>query len=74
MSLNNARRFVEKMREDQSFRNKALQTTGQEDLSSVLWPWLNAWLSWKCRHAAELCKPCKRLRIGCRMRQKTCSL
>jgi hypothetical protein len=34
MSLNNARRFVEKMREDQSFRNKALQTTGQEDLSS----------------------------------------
>ena len=36
MSLNNARRFVEKMREDQSFRNKALQTTGQEDLSSVL--------------------------------------
>ena len=36
MSLNNARRLVEKMREDQSFRNKALQTTGQEDLSSVL--------------------------------------
>jgi hypothetical protein len=36
MSLNNARRFVEKMREDQSFRNKALQTTGQEDLSSVV--------------------------------------
>ena len=36
MSLNNARRFVEKMREDQSFRNKTLQTTGQEDLSSVL--------------------------------------
>ena len=36
MSLNNARRFVEKMREEQSFRNKALQTTGQEDLSSVL--------------------------------------
>ena len=36
MSLDNARRFVEKMREDQSFRNKALQTTGQEDLSSVL--------------------------------------
>ena len=35
MSLNNARRFVEKMREDQSFRNKALQTTGQEDFSSV---------------------------------------
>ena len=36
MSLNNARRLVEKMREDKSFRNKALQTTGQEDLSSVL--------------------------------------
>jgi hypothetical protein len=27
MSLNNARRFVEKMREDQSFRNKALEKT-----------------------------------------------
>ena len=36
MSLNNARRFVEKMREDQSFRNKILQTTGQEGLSSLL--------------------------------------
>jgi predicted ribosomally synthesized peptide with nif11-like leader len=36
MSLNNARRFVEKMREDQSFRNKALQTTRQEYLCSVL--------------------------------------
>jgi hypothetical protein len=36
MSLNNARRFVEKMREDQSFRNKVLQTTGLEELYSLL--------------------------------------
>ena len=36
MSLNNARRFVEKMREDQIFRNKVLQTTGLEELSSLL--------------------------------------
>jgi hypothetical protein len=36
MSLNNARRFVEKMREDKSFRNKVLQTTVQEELSSLL--------------------------------------
>ena len=36
MSLNNARRFVEKMREDQSFRNQVLQTTGPKELSSLL--------------------------------------
>ena len=36
MSLNNARRFVEKMREDKSFRNQVLQTTGPKELSSLL--------------------------------------
>ena len=36
MSLNNARRFVEKMREELSFRNKVLQTPGLEELSSLL--------------------------------------
>ena len=36
MSLDNARRFVEKMREDQDFRNRALQTQGSENLSSLL--------------------------------------
>jgi len=37
MSINNARIFVEKMREDYNFRNKALETTGPEDLSSFLY-------------------------------------
>ena len=32
MSINNARSFVERMRQDQSFRKKALATTGPEDL------------------------------------------
>jgi hypothetical protein len=32
MSINNARSFVEKMRQDQNFRKKALATTGAEDL------------------------------------------
>ncbi len=36
MSINNARRFVEKLRKDQSFRKKALVTTGPEDLFSFL--------------------------------------
>jgi predicted ribosomally synthesized peptide with nif11-like leader len=34
MSLNDARRFVAKMREDLSFRKKALDATGPEDLAS----------------------------------------
>ena len=36
MSINNARKFVEKMREDHNFRNKVLMTSGQEELSSFL--------------------------------------
>jgi predicted ribosomally synthesized peptide with nif11-like leader len=32
MSVNNARRFVEKLREDQNFREKALGTADSEDL------------------------------------------
>jgi predicted ribosomally synthesized peptide with nif11-like leader len=36
MSLSNARRFVEKMREDNSFRNRILESKGTEDLSSIL--------------------------------------
>ena len=36
MSLDNARRFVEKMREEQNFRNKVLGTSDQEELSSLL--------------------------------------
>jgi len=37
MSTNNARKFVEKMREDHNFRNKVLATSGQEELSSILY-------------------------------------
>ena len=36
MAINNARRFVEKLREDQNFRKKALATTEPEDLLSFL--------------------------------------
>ena len=36
MAINNARRFVEKMRQDQSFRKKALATIGLGDLLSFL--------------------------------------
>ena len=36
MSLNNARRFVEKMREEQNFRNKILETSDLEELSVLL--------------------------------------
>jgi len=36
MSINNARKFVAKLREDHGFRNKALETTGTEELSSFL--------------------------------------
>lgn len=32
MSINNARRFVEKMKQDKNFRKETLVTTGQEDL------------------------------------------
>ena len=32
MSINNARSFVEKMKQDQNFRKKVLATTGPEDL------------------------------------------
>ena len=32
MSVNNARKFVAKLREDHSFRKKVLETTGPEDL------------------------------------------
>lgn len=36
MSINNARKFVAKLREDHSFRNKALATSGMEELSTFL--------------------------------------
>lgn len=36
MSTNNARSFVEKMRQDRNFREKALATTGPEGLSLFL--------------------------------------
>jgi hypothetical protein len=36
MSINNARKFVEKMREDYNFRNKVLTTSGQKEFSSFL--------------------------------------
>jgi hypothetical protein len=36
MSINNARKFVEKLREDRHFRIKALNTAGNEELSSFL--------------------------------------
>jgi predicted ribosomally synthesized peptide with nif11-like leader len=32
MAINNARKFVEKMRQDRNFRKKALAATGLEDL------------------------------------------
>lgn len=34
--MNNARRFVAKLREDHTFRRRALATTGPEDLFSFL--------------------------------------
>jgi len=36
MAINNARRFVERMKQDQNFRKKALATKGPEDLLSFL--------------------------------------
>ncbi len=36
MAINHARRFVERMRQDRSFRKKALATTGPEDLLTFL--------------------------------------
>ena len=36
MSIDNARTFVMKMREDHNFKNRALQTTGQEGLLQFL--------------------------------------
>jgi len=36
MSINNARTFVAKLREDHDFKNKVLQTTGPEDLFLLL--------------------------------------
>jgi predicted ribosomally synthesized peptide with nif11-like leader len=36
MSINNARTFVAKLREDHKFKNKVLQTTGPEDLLRFL--------------------------------------
>ena len=37
MSVNNARKFVEKMKEDSNFRKKALEAAGLEELSSFLY-------------------------------------
>jgi len=37
MSIHNARRFVEKLRDDHEFRKKALVTSGPEDLSAFLY-------------------------------------
>ncbi|MCP3876607.1 MAG: hypothetical protein GY699_26160 [Desulfobacteraceae bacterium] len=36
MPLNDARKFVEKLRGDHNFRENALNTTGPEELSSFL--------------------------------------
>ena len=36
MSLQNARRFVERLREDHEFRNRTLQTEGPEEFSAFL--------------------------------------
>ena len=36
MAIDNARRFVKELRQDQDFRKKALATTGPEDLFSFL--------------------------------------
>jgi predicted ribosomally synthesized peptide with nif11-like leader len=36
MTINNARRFVKKMRQDRNFRKKALATKESEDLLSFL--------------------------------------
>jgi len=36
MAINDARRFVNKMRQDQTFRKKVLATTKPEDLLSFL--------------------------------------
>ena len=36
MSINDARKFVVKLRENHKFRNKTLETIGPEDLSSFL--------------------------------------
>lgn len=36
MSVNNARRFVEKLRQDQNFRKKSLATTDPEELHLFL--------------------------------------
>ena len=36
MSINDARKFVLKLRENHKFRNKTLETSGPEDLSSFL--------------------------------------
>ena len=36
MAIDNARRFVEKMRQDRNFREKTLATTGPEGLSLFL--------------------------------------
>ena len=36
MSINDARKFVVKLRENHKFRNKTLETSGPEDLSSFL--------------------------------------
>ena len=33
MSINNARKFVERLREDHNFRIRALKTTGNEELA-----------------------------------------
>jgi len=36
MSIHNARRFIEKLRDDHDFRKKALAPSGPEDLSAFL--------------------------------------
>ena len=36
MSINNARKFVMKLRENRKFRDKTLQTSGPEDFASFL--------------------------------------
>jgi len=37
MSINNARKFVEKMREEHNFRDRVLATSGPEEFASFLY-------------------------------------
>jgi predicted ribosomally synthesized peptide with nif11-like leader len=55
MAINNARRFVEKMRQDPTFRKKALETKGPEDL---FWFLQEEGLSFNQRELVEAMAEC----------------